>query len=64
MGSTRVSRHVNAPRAVIYRALIDPRAAATWKVPTALDHGFDARAGGAFRVSLIQYGSSIRQVRK
>jgi len=35
MSSTRVSRHIRAPRAVVYRALLDPRAVAQWKVPAA-----------------------------
>src|SRR5687768_2070359 len=55
MSSTRISRHVNAPRATVYRALLDPRAVAKWKVPTGMTshvHAFDAREGGAFRVSL------------
>ncbi|HEV8656554.1 MAG TPA: SRPBCC family protein [Candidatus Limnocylindria bacterium] len=55
MSSTRISRHVNAPRAVVYRALLDPRAIATWKVPTGMTshvHEFDAREGGSFRISL------------
>jgi hypothetical protein len=29
VSSTRISRRVNAPRAVVYRALLDPRAVAT-----------------------------------
>ncbi|MFF8780447.1 SRPBCC family protein [Streptomyces sp. NPDC015140] len=55
MHSTRVSRHVNAPRSAVYRALLDPAAVAAWRVPdgmTARVHAFEARAGGAFRVSL------------
>jgi uncharacterized protein YndB with AHSA1/START domain len=46
---------VNAPRAKVYRALLDPRAVATWKVPTGMTchvHVFDAREGGSFRISL------------
>jgi hypothetical protein len=35
VSSTRVGRHVNAPRAVVYRALLDARAVATWTLPTA-----------------------------
>jgi uncharacterized protein YndB with AHSA1/START domain len=53
--ATRVTRHVNAPRASVYRALLDARAVATWKVPTGMSgqvHAFDPREGGAFRVSL------------
>ena len=55
MRSTRVSQHVNAPRAFVYRALLDARAVATWMVPTGMTshvHAFDAREGGSFRISL------------
>jgi uncharacterized protein YndB with AHSA1/START domain len=55
VNSTRISRHVNAPRARVYRTLLDARAVATWKVPTGMSchvHSFDTREGGAFRISL------------
>lgn len=55
MASTRISCHINAPRAVVYRALLDSRAIAKWKVPDGMTchvHAFDAREGGSFRVSL------------
>jgi uncharacterized protein YndB with AHSA1/START domain len=55
MTATRISQRVNAPRAKVYRALIDPRAVATWMVPTGMTshvHAFDPREGGAFRISL------------
>jgi len=55
MSSTRITRRVNAPRASVYRALLDARAVAMWKVPTGMTshvHAFDAREGGSFRVSL------------
>jgi uncharacterized protein YndB with AHSA1/START domain len=55
MNSTTISCHIKAPRAVVYRALLDPVAVAKWKVPdgmTAHVHSFDAREGGTFRVSL------------
>jgi uncharacterized protein YndB with AHSA1/START domain len=55
MSSTRITEHVNAPRAKVYRALIDPASVATWMVPTGMTsrvHEFDAREGGAFRISL------------
>lgn len=55
MYSTRVSWHVNASRAAVYRALLDGDAVAKWRVPdgmTARVHEFDGREGGAFRVSL------------
>jgi len=34
VSSTRISRRMNAPRASVYRALLDARAVAAWKVPT------------------------------
>lgn len=55
MTFTRIHRRINAPRAAVYGALTDPRAVATWMVPdgmTSQVHTFDAREGGAFRVSL------------
>jgi uncharacterized protein YndB with AHSA1/START domain len=55
MSSTRITRHVHAPRARVYRALLDAREVATWMVPdgmTSQIHAFDPRQGGAFRISL------------
>lgn len=52
---TRVHRHIAAPRETVYRMLLDPVALARWKVPdgmTAEFHEFEAREGGAIRVSL------------
>lgn len=53
--TTRVACHINASRADVYRALLDPRAVAKWKVPNGMTcrvHEFDPREGGSFRVSL------------
>ncbi len=53
--STRVSRHVKAPRARVYAALIDANAVARWKVPDGMTchvHAFEGREGGTFRISL------------
>ena len=55
MSTTWVSRHINAPRARVYRALLDARAIAMWKVPNGMTchvHAFDPREGGSFRISL------------
>jgi uncharacterized protein YndB with AHSA1/START domain len=55
MDSTRIEHHIKAPRAVVYRALLDPRAVAQWKVPDGMTchvHAFDASEGGSFRISL------------
>jgi uncharacterized protein YndB with AHSA1/START domain len=55
MNSTRIGCHINAPRAAVYRALLDAEAVAKWKVPDGMSchvHTFDAREGGSFRISL------------
>ncbi|MCB8904579.1 MULTISPECIES: SRPBCC family protein [unclassified Streptomyces] len=60
MYTTRVSRHVDAPPAAVYRALLAPEAVARWRVPYGMTcevHEFDAREGGTFRVSLT-YGTA------
>jgi uncharacterized protein YndB with AHSA1/START domain len=54
MSSTRIGCHINAPRASVYRALLDARAIEKWKVPDGMAchvHNFDAREGGSFRIS-------------
>ncbi|MFI2367715.1 SRPBCC domain-containing protein [Streptomyces sp. NPDC018833] len=55
MYTTRISRHVRAPRSAVYRALLDATALARWRVPAGMSshvHEFDAREGGSFRISL------------
>jgi uncharacterized protein YndB with AHSA1/START domain len=55
MYSSTVSRVVPAPREVVYRALLDPAALATWRVPDGMRgevHELDPRAGGRIRMSL------------
>ncbi|MEU0807547.1 SRPBCC family protein [Streptomyces sp. NPDC005970] len=55
MHSTQVSRHVNAPRSAVYRALVDADAIARWRVPAGMSgqvHEFEACEGGRFRISL------------
>ena len=50
-----ISRVVRAPRAEVYRALIDPAALVRWRVPddmTAVVHELDPVVGGRFRISL------------
>jgi uncharacterized protein YndB with AHSA1/START domain len=61
MSTTSITRHVKAPRKKVYRALLDADAVARWKVPTGMTshvHAFDAREGGAFRVSLTYDAST------
>jgi len=46
---------IRAPRGRVYAALLDPAAVARWKVPAGMTcevHTFEAREGGAIRVSL------------
>ncbi|WP_459184319.1 SRPBCC domain-containing protein [Streptomyces sp.] len=55
MYATEISRHMNAPRSAVYRALLDAAAIAKWRVPAGMSshvHEFDAREGGSFRISL------------
>jgi uncharacterized protein YndB with AHSA1/START domain len=55
VSATRIAVHIKATRARVYRALLDARAVAKWMVPTGMTsqvHAFDAREGGAFRISL------------
>jgi uncharacterized protein YndB with AHSA1/START domain len=50
-----LARHLRAPRARVYRALLDAQAVQQWMVPDSMTshiHSFDAREGGAFRISL------------
>ena len=53
--TTTTMREVNAPRDAVYRAILDAEAVTTWMVPDGMTshvHAFDAREGGAFRISL------------
>ena len=55
MSTTRLSRHIRAPRGRVYEALTDAVAVQRWMVPDSMTshvHSFDAREGGTFRVSL------------
>jgi uncharacterized protein YndB with AHSA1/START domain len=55
VGMTRLSRYIRAPRAAVYRALLDAEAVRRWMVPEGMTshvHSFEARQGGAFRISL------------
>lgn len=55
MYATQATRHIRAPRSVIYGALLDATAIAKWRVPTGMTshvHDFNAHEGGLFRISL------------
>jgi uncharacterized protein YndB with AHSA1/START domain len=60
--TTRLTRHITAPRSDVYRALLDPVAVVHWKVPRGMTsevHEWDAREGGRLRVSLTYSGDGI-----
>jgi uncharacterized protein YndB with AHSA1/START domain len=53
-------RILRAPPERVYRALLDPAAIAKWNAPdgfTAVVHELDARVGGRFRISFINFSS-------
>jgi len=55
MTPTRITRHIEAPRAAVYRALLDPGAVREWMVPDGMTseiHTFEPHEGGSFRISL------------
>jgi uncharacterized protein YndB with AHSA1/START domain len=55
VSTTKVTRHISAPRERVYRALLDPASVQRWMVPdgmTSRIHAFEAVEGGAFRISL------------
>jgi uncharacterized protein YndB with AHSA1/START domain len=61
MNSTRVSRHIKAPPAVVYRALIEREAIAQWMFPKGMSieiHKFQGWEGGEFRITLRYTGPS------
>jgi len=60
MGTTRVTRSLAAPRAAVYRALLDADAVARWKVPDGMTcrvHRFEPVQGGTLRISLTYDGA-------
>jgi uncharacterized protein YndB with AHSA1/START domain len=53
--STGLVQHIDAPRPDVYRALIDPRAVASWMMPdgmTSFIHFFNPQECGGFRILL------------
>lgn len=55
MTTTRLTRHIRAPRQRVYGALLDSEAVRQWMVPegmTSRVHHFDPRPGGSFRITL------------
>lgn len=55
MSATHITQHIRAPRAVVYRALLDARDVQVWMVPDGMTsevHTFESRVGGTFRISL------------
>ena len=59
--TTRISRQLAAPAAVVYRALTDAEAVKAWRFPEGMSiqvHEFDGREGGRFRVSLTYHDNT------
>jgi uncharacterized protein YndB with AHSA1/START domain len=57
---TCVSRIIKAPRRTIYQAFLDPEALVSWLPPAEMKgrvYEFDAREGGAYRMSLTYVDS-------
>ncbi|WP_067655403.1 SRPBCC family protein [Nocardia harenae] len=55
MTSTRIGRHIAAPRGAVYRLLLDAEAVATWMVPDGMTSevlAFEPREGGAVHIAL------------
>lgn len=55
MATTVSTRHIRAPRAAVYRALLDADDVRRWMVPdgmTSRIHAFEGEEGGSFRISL------------
>lgn len=53
--TTRIARHIDAPRDVVFAALLDGDDVRTWMVPDGMTsevHHFDGREGGTWRISL------------
>jgi len=53
--TTRVTRHIRAPRPAVYRALVDGEAVAQWRFPVGMTcevHEFHGVEGGTLRISL------------
>lgn len=53
--TTTITQHIHAPCDQVYAALLDPAAVQRWMVPDGMTsevHAFEAREGGAFRISL------------
>ena len=61
MSPTRLTHHIQASRAAIYRALLYAQSVQQWMVPDGMTshvHTFHAQEGGRFRISLTYDGPS------
>lgn len=59
-GTVRLHRVLRAPPERVYRAFLDPDAKAKWLPPygfVAKVHRFDARVGGGYRMSFVNFGT-------
>jgi uncharacterized protein YndB with AHSA1/START domain len=61
--SVRLHRILRAPPERVYRAFLEPEAIAKWNAPhgfTARVHEVDARVGGGYRMSFINFATGTR----
>lgn len=61
-GTVRLHRVLRAPPERVYRAFLDPDAKAKWLPPhgyVARVHRFDARVGGGYRMSFVNFGTGF-----
>lgn len=61
MSSTRIARHIDAPRHEVYRLLLDADAVAEWLMPdgrSGMVHRFEPEEGGGFSITLVDDGET------
>lgn len=62
-GTVRLHHVLRAPPERVYRAFVDPKAMVKWLPPhgfTAEVHSMDARVGGGYRMSFINFSTGSR----
>ncbi|MGW6423771.1 SRPBCC domain-containing protein [Nocardia sp. NPDC055053] len=55
MATTKIGTHINAPRATVYRLLVDADAVRAWMVPDGMVsemHRFEPEVGGVFSITV------------
>ncbi|GGN96159.1 hypothetical protein GCM10011610_60840 [Nocardia rhizosphaerihabitans] len=57
MATTKIGTHINAPRATVYRLLVDPDSVKAWMVPDGMVsevHRFEPEEGGVFSITVTK----------